>query len=481
MIRPLRLTGIAVLILFISLFASTSVIQVVASESLASDNRNVRNLYQSFSAERGQILAGDVAVATSIPVDTEFRYLRTYPYDDLFAPIHGYYTLNQGNAGLESAMNPLLTGRANSQFFDRIQALVTGRPPQGARVLTSIDPQLQKAAYDALGDSRGAVVAIEPATGRILALVSRPGYNPNLLAQHGTSNVLEYYRELEADPDKPLANRAIAGDQYFPGSVFKVLMVAAALESGQYAASSEFPNPPELRLPLSTSIVTNSGGTLCGPEETVTLEEALIRSCNIPFAELGLELGEGAIGSMADDFGFGATLEIPLRVTPSKFPRGMDQAQLMLSSFGQFDVRVTPLQVAMMSAAVANDGVLMTPTLVDQVLSPDLRVIEETRPREYSTPMSQTTATELTRMMVAGVSQGVANQAALPGVAVAGKTGTAETGIDEGRSFWFTGFAPADNPQLAIAVVIEGDSSQGTANRVAAPIARSILDAGVNR
>jgi len=481
MIRSLRLTGVAVLILFISLFASTSVIQVVAAESLAGDNRNVRNLYQSFSAERGQILAGDVAIASSLPVDTEFKYLRTYPYGQLYAPVHGYYTLNQGNAGLESAMNQLLTGRANSQFFEQIQGLVTGRPPQGARVLTSIDPELQRIADEALGDRQGAIIVLEPSTGRILAMVSKPGYDPNRLAQHGTRQVLEYYRELEEDPSKPLSNRAIAGDQYFPGSVFKILMMAAALESGRYTATSEFPNPPELRLPLSTSIVTNSGGVLCGLGETVTLEEALIRSCNIPFAELALELGEGAIGSMADDFGFGATLEIPLRVTPSRFPRGMDQAQLMLSSFGQFDVRVTPLQVAMISAAVANGGVIMTPTLVDQVLSPDLRVIDNTRPREYSTPLSQQAAAELTRIMVAGVSRGVASGASISGVSVAGKTGTAETGIGNGRSFWFTGFAPADNPQIVVAVVIEGDSSQGTANRVASPIARTILEAGVNR
>jgi penicillin-binding protein A len=481
MMRSLRLTGIAVVILFATLFASTSVIQVVASETLTSDNRNVRNLYQSFSAERGQILAGDRAVATSVPVDTEFSYLRTYPFNDIYAPVHGYYTLNQGSAGLESAMNPLLTGQANSQFFERITALVTGRPPQGAKVLTSIDPTLQQVAYDALGDRRGAVIVMEPDTGRILAMVSTPSYDPNRLAQHQTSNVLEYYRELEADPEKPLSNRAIAGDQYFPGSVFKVLVTAAALNSNRYTASSQFPNPPELRLPLSDSIITNFGGTLCGLSETVSLEDALIRSCNIPFAELGVDLGEATIGSMADDFGFGATLEIPLRVTPSKYPRGMDQAQLMLSSFGQYDVRVTPLQVAMISAAVANDGVLMTPTLVDQVLSPDLRVISQTEPRVYSQPITAEVARELTRIMVAGVSRGVANQAAIDGVAVAGKTGTAETGIGNGRSFWFTGFAPADDPKIVVAVVVEGDSSEGTANRVAAPIARTILEAGVKR
>jgi penicillin-binding protein A len=481
MIRSLRLTGIAVIVLFATLFTSTSVIQVIAADSLSSDNRNVRNLYQSFSAERGQILAGDIAIANSVPVDTEFRYLRTYPFDSMFSPVHGYYTLNQGSAGLESAMNPLLTGQANSQFFDRIQALVTGRPPQGARVLTSIDPEIQRVAYEALDGRPGAVIALEPATGRILAMVSTPSYDPNLLAQHRTSAVLDYYRELEQDPSKPLANRAIAGDQYFPGSVFKVLMVAAALNTNRYGALSEFPNPPELQLPLSTSIITNSGGSLCGGGETVTLEEAFVRSCNIPFAELGVELGEGTIGSMADDFGFGATLEIPLRVTPSRFPRGMDQAQLMLASFGQYDIRVTPLQMAMISAAVANGGVLMTPTLVDTVLSPDLRIISQTDPTVYSEPLNAADAAELTRLMIAAVSLGSAGPAGIPGIPVAGKTGTAETGIGDGRSFWFTGFAPADNPTIAIAVVIEGDSSQGTASRVAAPVARTILEAGVNR
>jgi penicillin-binding protein A len=481
MIRSLRVIGVAVVVLFVALFASTSVAQVVAAESIADDNRNVRNLYESFSAERGQILAGDRAIASSVPVDTEFRYLRTYPYPELYAPVVGYYTLNQGNAGIESAMNSLLTGQANSQFLERITALVTGRPPQGAKVLLSIDPELQQIAFDALDGRAGSIVVMEPSTGRILALVSSPTFDPNLLAQHQTSAVLDYYRELEADSAKPLSNRAIAGDQYFPGSVFKVLVTAAALESGRYQANSEFPNLPELRLPLSTSIVTNSGGRLCGSGETVSLETALILSCNIPFAELGLELGEGAIGSMADDFGFGATLEIPLRVTPSSFPRGMDQAQLMLSSFGQYDVRVTPLQVAMVSAAVANGGVLMTPTLVDQVLSPDLRVLEQTDPRVYSEPLSAQVASELTRIMTLGVSNGVANQAGVAGLQVAGKTGTAETGIGEGRSFWFSGFAPADDPQLVVAIVVEGQSSDGTGNSVAAPIARALFEAGVNR
>jgi len=479
MIKSLRISGAFVLVLFIALFLSTSVVQVLAANTISQDDRNVRNLYQSFSAERGQIFAGNVEVASSVPVDTQYRFLRTYPYPELYAPIVGYYTLNQGNAGIESALNPLLTGQASSQFMEQVNALVTGSSPRGATVVLTIDHELQQVAADALGDRRGAVVAIEPSTGRILAMVSSPSFDPNQLASHSTSNVLEYYQSVIADDKDPLANRAIAGDQYFPGSVFKVLVAAAALESGRYQAGSEFENLPELRLPLSTSIVTNSGGRLCGIGETVTIETALVLSCNVPFAELGRDLGEGAIGEMADAFGFEARLEIPLSVTPSRYPRGMDQAQLMLSSFGQYDVRVTPLQVAMMSAAVANDGQLMSPQLVQEVLANDLRLLEEFEPSVYSTPISKRTANELSRMMVNGVSQGVASAAQVPGVPVAGKTGTAETGIGEGRSFWFTGFAPANDPKIAVAVVVEGESADGTGNSVAGPIARAVLEKGV--
>jgi peptidoglycan glycosyltransferase len=479
MIKSLRISGAFVLVLFIALFLSTSVVQVLAANTISQDDRNVRNLYQSFSAERGQIFAGNVEVASSVPVDTQYRFLRTYPYPELYAPIVGYYTLNQGNAGIESALNPLLTGQASSQFMEQVNALVTGSSPRGATVVLTIDHELQQVAADALGDRRGAVVAIEPSTGRILAMVSSPSFDPNQLASHSTSNVLEYYQSVIADDNDPLENRAIAGDQYFPGSVFKVLVAAAALESGRYQAGSEFENLPELRLPLSTSIVTNSGGRLCGIGETVTIETALVLSCNVPFAELGRDLGEGAIGEMADAFGFEARLEIPLSVTPSRYPRGMDQAQLMLSSFGQYDVRVTPLQVAMMSAAVANDGQLMSPQLVQEVLANDLRLLEEFEPSVYSTPISKRTANELSRMMVNGVSQGVASAAQIPGVPVAGKTGTAETGIGEGRSFWFTGFAPANDPKIAVAVVVEGESADGTGNSVAGPIARAVLEKGV--
>ena len=478
---PLRRVGIVVLALFMALFISASWIQVIDAENIADDDRNVRKLYESFSAQRGEIVAGGIPIATSVPVDNQFKFLRTYPFGELYAPVVGYYTLNQGNAGIESALNPLLTGRASAQLISKITSLVTGTSPQGASVMLTLDPEIQQVARDALGDNRGSVIAIDPATGRIIAMVSTPSFDPNRLASHSSSSVLSAYLELGEDPGNPLANRAIAGDQYFPGSVFKVIMTAAALESGRYDASSEFLNPAQLPLPLSTKAITNSGGALCGGGKTVTLEDAFRLSCNIPFAELGLELGEAQIASVAESFGFGATLEIPLRVTPSSFPRGIDQAQLMLSSFGQFDVRVTPLQIALISAAVANDGTLMKPTLVDDIIAPNLSIIRSVEPSIYSRPLSASTARELTRMMVGNVERGVASGASILGREVAGKTGTAETGIGSGRTFWFTGFAPADSPQVAIAVVIEGDKTDGSGNTVAAPIAKAVLEAVMGR
>ncbi len=315
-------------------------------------------------------------------------------------------------------------------------------------------------------------------------MVSKPAYDPNRLAAHDTQAVLAAYEELINNPDDPLVNRAIAGDLYFPGSVFKVLMAAAAIDSGEFEPESEFPNPPTLELPNSSSVISNSEGGACGGGETVTIATALRLSCNIPFAQLGLALGEGTIADYADAFGFGTRVEIPMRATASTFPTGLDEAQLMLSSFGQYDVRVTPLQIAMISAAIANGGNLMQPTLVERVIAPDLSIVQEDEPVLLSQPISRETASIMTQLMVEGVANGAASNATIEGVAVAGKTGTAENGGETPYTLWFTGFAPADNPQVAIAVVVEDGGGFGQTafgNRVAAPIAKTVLEAVLNR
>ncbi len=482
--KELKRVGTVVLLMFVALFSSTTIIQVFATDDLKNDARNVRTLYASYAAERGPILVAGEPIAESIPVDTEYRFQRVYHEPELYSHLTGYFTLNQLNPGIEGALNEYLSGSADSQFLDNLTSIVTGQSPKGAAVELTLDPLVQRVAYDALGDNRGAVVAMNPKTGEILAMVSKPSFDANLLAVHSGSSFFESYNALNDDPTKPLVNRAIAGDLYAPGSVFKVLMTAAALDSGQFTPESSFPNPASLQLPQSQSTISNSSGGTCGPGEEVTLATALRLSCNIPFAELGQQLGSPTIAEYVDRFGFGERLDIPLPVTPSVFPRDLNEPRLMLASFGQDNVRVTPLQIAMISAAVANGGTLMQPSIVREVLAPDLRQLESFEPQVYGTPISRETAAVLSAMMVDGVANGAASNARISGVDVAGKTGTAENAPGEPYTLWFTGFAPANDPQVVVAVVVEnvGGRGQGAfGNTVAAPIARQVLEAVLNR
>ncbi|QEE62458.1 penicillin-binding protein 2 [Salinibacterium sp. dk2585] len=477
--RELKRVSAAVLLMFVALFASGTIITVFQEENLRADPRNVRTLYASFSAERGPILVDGAPVAESIPVDTDFKFQRVYTQPLLYSHVTGYYTLNQGTAGIEGALNDYLTGTANDQFFDQLSSIFTGASPKGAAVELTIDPVVQQAAWDALGDYRGAVVAIDPATGAILAMVSKPSFDPNLLASHDTSAVISAYEQLSADPTKPLDNRAIGGDLYHPGSVFKVLTTAAALDSGAYEPDTAIPNPPTLKLPQSNSIISNAEGGTCGGGETVSLRDALRLSCNIPFAQIGASLGENVLDEYADAFGFGDRIRVPMPATPSIFPDDMDEPQLMLSSFGQASVRTTPLQIAMVTAAVANGGTLMQPTLVERILAPDLTELVAFEPSVYSEPISAETAETMVPMMVANVANGAASNARMNGVDVGGKTGTAQNSEGSPNTLWFTGFAPASDPQIAIAVVVENGSGFG--NQVAAPIAKKVFEAVLSK
>ena len=482
--KELKRVSIVVLLMFVALFGSSSVIQVVEADALRADSRNTRTTLDSFSAQRGPILVDGVPIAESTPVDDDFSFLRQYSNGPLYAPVTGYFTLGQGSTGIERALNDYLSGTSNSQFFDQINSIFTGQDPKGDAVELTIDPNLQQVAYDALGNNSGSVVALDPKTGAILAMVSKASFDPNLLAVHDTDQVLTAYDTLINDPAEPLANRAIAGDLYTPGSVFKLVVAAAAIDSGRYTSESEFPNPSSLTLPQSSSVITNSEGGTCTGTETVTIATALRLSCNIPFAELGLELGYDTISAKAKEFGFESILEIPMSATPSVYPQTDSDAQLMLSSFGQASVRVTPLQIAMVSAAIANDGMLMQPTLIESILAPDLTVREELQPSVYNTPMTSETAETMTQMMVAAVSNGGGGNARISGVNVAGKTGTAENGDGAPFTLWFTGFAPAEDPQVVVAVVVEnggGLGQSGFGNSVAAPIAKKVLEAVLNK
>jgi peptidoglycan glycosyltransferase len=477
--KQVRRVGLALTAMFLALFAMASSIQVLRSGDLYKDSRNVRASYETYKTQRGAILVDGVPVVESIPVNDAYRFNREYE-SVLYSPIIGYFSLFSGAAGIEYEMNSYLSGQSSAQFFEQINALLDGKPVTGAAVELTIDPDVQRAAWDALGNRKGAVVAIEPATGRILAMVSKPTFDANLLAAHLYGPVTDAYKTYIEDEDDPLINRAIAGDLYHPGSTFKLVVAAAALESGQYTATSELENLQRYRLPRTFSFVENSSGKTCGPGETVTLETALIKSCNVPFAMLAVALGEQRIRAQAELMGFGSELVIPLPVTPSIYPENLEDSQVALTGFGQFDVRVSPLQMAMVSASIANQGVLMRPQLVDLIVASNLNVLSQPEPEVFSSPMSKLTAGFLTRMMVDSVNSGAATKAQIEGVAVAGKTGTAENGINDPYTLWFTGFAPAEAPRVAVAVVVEdggGAGQNGTGNQIAAPIARLVIEA----
>jgi peptidoglycan glycosyltransferase len=482
---PIRRLALVVFAMFAALLVSTTWIQFVQADELSQLPQNRRTLLDTYSRDRGPILVDGSAIADSQPTDDDLRWIRTYPQGELYSHITGYYSFTYGaGAGLERAMNSVLAGTDDSLFYRRVVDLVTGTTPTGAALELTVDPQVQSAAEAALGDRRGAVVALDPSTGAILAMVSHPAYDPNSLASHNLSAVQDSWESLNADEGRPLVNRTIGGDLYPPGSTFKLVVAAAALESGDYTPESALEGPLTYTLPGTTTELPNFEGGRCGPTDEVTLAESIAVSCNTSMAWLAGELGAEALDDQAQAFGFEQDIEVPMRVTPSVYPEDADDAQLALTGIGQHDVRVTPLQVAMISAAIANQGEVMQPYLVDTVRDGDLDVIDETNPSRLSRAVSETTAQELTDMMVDVVSNGSGTAAAIPGIAVAGKTGTAEFGTNGAAHAWFTGFAPADDPQIAVAVIIESASDDWTGEsggRVAAPIGRDVLQAGVER
>ena len=482
--RELKRVSAVVLLMFVALLASTSIVQAFQAENLNADPRNTRTLYDSYSVERGAILAAGNPIAQSVPADDNFKFLRTYSNGPLYAPITGFIPINGAPTGLEFALNGELSGTSNAQFFDKLSDIVTGQSPKGAAVEITIDPVAQQAAWDALGDLQGSVVVTEPSTGRILALVSKPTYDPNTLTVHDNQSVTETYDALVADENDPLIDRA-TNSLNPPGSVFKLVVTAAALESGDFTPESTFPNVQSYTPPGTTSAVTNSGRGLCGAGDTVTLADALRLSCNVPFAELGVQLGDDAIRETAENFGFNGSFEIPMDIATSIYPtESLDDAFTAQTAFGQYEVRATPLQMAMVSAAIANDGIVMQPNVVEQILAPNLSAIETFEPQEVGRVMSSETASTLTDMMVNGVQDGAASNARIDGVNVAGKTGTAQNGSTEPYTLWFTGFAPAEDPDYAISVLVEdggGMGQTGFGNLLAAPIAKEVLEAVLNK
>lgn len=479
---PIRKLSVVVFLMLASLLISTTYIQFVQADQLRERGDNRRTLLHVYSRDRGPILVEGEPIAQSEATSGDLGRIRLYPEDELYAHLTGYFSFIYGaGGGLEQVLNAELAGTADALFYRRVVDLVTGTDPQGASVELTIDPDLQQLAAEALGDRRGAIVAMDPTTGAIRALVSHPTYDPNLLSSHDLLSVEQAWADLNADPSRPMTNRAIGGDLYPPGSTFKLVVAAAALESGDYDPDSVLEAPLRYTLPGTSTSIPNFGGATCGVNDEATLAESIRTSCNTSFAWLANELGADAIAEQAEAFGFGERFEIPLPVTPSSYPSDLDDAQVALTGIGQHDVRVTPLQVAMLTSAIANDGEMMQPYLIDVIRDQDLNILSRGEPDVASSPISAQTATELTEMMTEAVATGSGSAAGIPGVSVAGKTGTAEFGTSGAAHAWFTGFIAEGDTNLVVTVVVESatdDWSGQTGGLVAAPIARQLLQAG---
>ncbi len=481
---PIRRLTVLVAAMFALLLAFSSWIQFADAKTLRNAEGNSRTLMSAYEQERGAILVDQTQIARSEKTEGELKYNRTYPMGKRYGHLTGWFSLIYGAGGLEAAENDLLSGQSDSLFYRRLGDLLTGKQPTGVSIELTIDPTVQEAAADALGSRRGAIVALEPSTGAILAMVSNPRYDPNTISTNDAA-AEKAWKALNADPAEPLVNRAIAGDLYPSGSTMKVVTAAAALSSGKYDERSRLTGTANLSMPGTTATLPNDWRGPCG-SGSVDLTQAMQMSCNTAFGQLGMDLGAQALKDQAAAFGFGQQLSVPLSVTPSTLGPISGKPQEAFTAIGQQDVRVTPLQMAMVAAGVANKGVVMRPYLVKQTRDSGLEVLEQRQPSELSRAVSSEVAAALTRMMVTVTEPGGTGvAAAIPGVRVAAKSGTAEHGTDaQGRELaphgWFISFAPAGDPKIAVAVVVEdgGQAAPGPGGSFdAAPLAQQVMKA----
>ncbi|NBE91950.1 penicillin-binding protein 2 [Nonomuraea sp. KC401] len=482
----LKRTAVACLAMFALLMLNVNYLQAVKAEGLSTDARNTRNFYDRYAVERGRITAGGEVIAQSVETDSDrFKFIRKYPKGKLYAHITGFFSPESASA-IESTQNELLDGSSSGLLLRRSIDLFTGEPTRGANVEVTIDPKVQKAAYDALRESgkRGAVVALEPRTGAILAMVSLPTYDPAELSLTDKTKVFPRYDELAKQQNQPLLNRTI-DRTYPPGSTFKVVTMAAYLEDDTSRGPQTTVEAPQ-RLPLPNTNISlpNYGGAACGSGQ-VTLVFALERSCNTPFGKMGIELGYDKVQEQSVKFGMGEQLAVPMSVAKSDFGPREDAAAVAMASIGQRSNQMTPLQMAMISAGIANEGTVMKPYLVKKVTDSKGDSIEDAEQEELSEAVSTETAAKLRDMMVSVVSNGTANRAQVPGVQVAGKTGTAETAGGQPPHAWFISFAPAEDPKVALAVIVESGAAnvgaEATGGGTAAPIGKAVMEAVLNK
>lgn len=471
--RQIRAVSLLAGLMFLALMVNLTGSAMFRQASLNNDPHNVRVRDAEFSQNRGNILVGSRPIATTTSSNGKFAYQRVYLSGPKYAPITGYYSYYYGRSMLEQTQNAQLTGTSDAQWLSRITGTLSGHKPEGGSITTTINAKAQDAAWNGLKGKKGAVVALDYTTGAVLAMASSPSYDPNELASHHLNDTTRAWKNLVADPSSPLSNRATR-EIYPPGSTFKLVTAAAALQNG-YHPNSMVDSPENWILPGTRTPLTNE--TNCGGSR-ITLAHALDISCNTAFGKVGVSLGQDKIRDQAERFGFGKVVNSDVSSVASRFPQNLTDAQLAQSSIGQYDVAASPLQMAMVTAGIANDGKLMTPYLTAQVRASNLQVVSEHHPKQMSQPMTKESAEQLKAMMVSVVNNGTGKRARINGTTVGGKTGTAQTVQGKAPYAWFVGWS--DNPHVAVAVFIQSlDTAinEISGGRLAAPIARDVIEA----
>ncbi|MEU2746949.1 penicillin-binding protein 2 [Streptomyces collinus] len=487
--KPLRRIAIFCGLLVLALLIRDNWIQYVQADELRTNKNNRRVTIERYASPRGNIIVGGEPITGSAEsAGSDFKFKRTYKDGAMWAPVTGYASQAFGATQLESIEDGILTGNDDRLFFRNTLDMLTGKKQQGGNVVTTLNAAAQKAAYNGLKKQggKGAVVALEPSTGKILALASYPSYDPSSFAGNSTTTDTEAWQKLQKknNPNDPMLNRALR-ETYPPGSTFKVVTAAAALEDGIYTdpdGKTDSPDPWIMK--GTTTKLPNEGNIPC---KNATLRVALQYSCNTVFGKIGSDLGNDKMLDMAKKFGFDEEQFTPVRANASVFSDNMNPSQTALSSIGQFNTAATPLQMAMVASAVANDGKLMKPYMVDELQSPGLDPITKTDPEELSQPLSAENAQKLQSMMETVVDKGTGSNAKISGVKVGGKTGTAQHGVDNSENpyAWFISYAKGEDGSapVAVAVVVEDDNAVRddiSGGGLAAPIARNVMEAVID-
>jgi peptidoglycan glycosyltransferase len=480
--RQIRIVGVVMICLFVLLFAQLNYLQVVRANSLDHHPLNTRLALKKFTTKRGDIVTSDgVVLAHSVPTNDSFKWQRVYPHGPLYAGVTGFFSFTYGEDGAERSFDADLTGANTPLRLPKSLRDLTVQQDRSQTVTLTLSDKLQEVAQKQLAGRSGAVVALDPSTGAILAMYSNPTYDPNPLASHDQTQVRAAWQQLNADPGKPLLPAAYR-QRYFPGSTFKIITSSAVYDQKPDLALKPYPELSALPLPQTNGqVLRNFGGEVCGG----VLAQLFRVSCNTGFASVGLDLGGPTLAGEATGYGFNKTPPLDLPGTAQAFfPPGtsfvLDQPGLAKSAIGQQDVQATPLQMALAAAAVANGGVIMKPHVLKQVSNSQGQVTGTYQPSRWLTATSPQTAAQMTELMVSVVQSGTGTAAQIPGVQVAGKTGTAQTGLNTIHA-WFAAFAPAVQPKIAVAVLVENqpESNEATGGAIAAPIARAVIQAAL--